>query len=130
LILIRVTAIDENDSSTYSQVFEYSEESFDTIFAPSVDRIKEKLRQGLKINLYECVAMYCDYVVSRMRKNDAPKLIKHDLRSLLSHHNVMTGVPETLRNTTFQVELNKARCEAITIVEPIIIPHYVMKSGE
>jgi urease gamma subunit len=126
LILVRVTAIGEEDTSTFSQVFEYSNESFDTIFSPTVDKIKEKLKQGLRINLYECLALYCDYIVSRLRaKNDASS-IERGIRALLSHHHVMTGVPETLRNIVFQMELNRGEREIITINEPIRIPHYVL----
>ena len=56
MILVRVTVIGEEGTSPFSQVFEYSNESFDNIFAPTVDRIKEKLKQRLRINLYECLA--------------------------------------------------------------------------
>ena len=118
--------IGEEGASPFSQVFEYSNESFDKIFSPMVDRIKEKLKQRLRINLYECLALYCDYMVSRLRtKNDASS-IEQGIRALLSHHDVMTGVPDTLRKIVFQMELNRGEQEIITISEPIRIPHYVL----
>jgi urease gamma subunit len=126
LILVRVTVIGEEGASPFSHVFEYSNESFDKIFSPMVDRIKEKLKQRLRINLYECLALYCDYMVSRLRtKNDASSF-GQGIRALLSHHDVMTGVPETLRKIVFQMELNRGEQEIITISEPIRIPHYVL----
>jgi urease gamma subunit len=125
LILVRVTVIGE-EASPFSQVFEYSNESFDNIFSPTVDRIKEKLKQQLRINLYECLALYCDYMVSRLRIKNDTSSIEQGIRALLSHHDVMTGVPETLREIVFQMELNRGEQEIITISEPIRIPHYVL----
>lgn len=129
MILVRVTVIGEEDASTFSQVFEYSNESFDTIFSPTLDKITEKLKQGLRINLYECLAIYCDYIVSRLRIKKGTSSIEHEIRALLSHHDVMTGVPETLRNLIFRIELNKEMQEIITIIEPIRIPHYILESN-
>jgi urease gamma subunit len=124
LILVRVTVIGEEGASPFSQVFEYSNESFDKIFSPMVDRIKEKLKQRLRINLYECLALYCDYMVSCLRTKNDTSSIERGIRALLSHHDVMTGVPETLRKIVFQMELNRGEQEIITISEPIRIPHY------
>lgn len=118
--------IGEEGASPFSQVFEYSNESFDKIFSPTVDRIKEKLKQQLRINLHECLALYCDYMVSRLRTKNDTSSIEQGIRALLSHHDVMTGVPETLRKIVFQMELNRGEQEIITISEPIRIPHYVL----
>ena len=126
MILVRVTVIGEEGASPFSQVFEYSNESFDNIFSPTIDKIKEKLKQGLRINLYECLALYCDYLVSRLRTKNGASPIEQGIRALLSHHDVMTGVPETLRNIVFQIELNRGEQEIISISEPIRIPHYVL----
>ena len=126
MILVRVTVIGEEGSSSFSQVFEYSNESFDNIFLPTVDRIKEKLKQRLRINLYECLALYCDYVVSRRRTKNGTSSIEQGTRALLSHHEVMTGVPETVRKIVFQIKLNRGEQEIITISEPIRIPHYIL----
>jgi urease gamma subunit len=123
-----VTVIGEEGTYPFSQVFEYSNESFDSIFSPTVDRIKEKLKQRLRINLYECLALYCDYLVSRLRTKNCASPIEQGMQALLSHHDVMTGVPETLRRIVFQIELNRGEQEIITIKisEPIRIPHYVL----
>ena len=126
MILVRVTVIGEEGASPFSQVFEYSNESFDNIFSTTVDRIKEKLKQRLRINLYECLALYCDYLVSRLRTKNRASPIEQGMQALLSHHDVMTGVPETLRRIVFQIELNRGEQEIITISEPIRIPHYVL----
>ena len=57
----------ERDTSPYFQVFEYSDESYERVFVPSVNMIKEKLTMGLRINFNECLALFCNYVVSQLR---------------------------------------------------------------
>jgi urease gamma subunit len=126
LILVRVTVIGEEGASSFSQVFEYSNESFDNIFSPTVNRIKEKLKQRLRINLYECLALYCHHMVSRFRSKNHASSIEQEMRTLLSHPDVTIGVPETVRKIVFQIELNRGEQEIITISEPIRIPHYVL----
>jgi urease gamma subunit len=118
--------IGEKGASPFSQVFEYSNESFDSIFLPKVDRIKEKLKQHLRINLYECLALYSDFLVSHLRTKNGTSSIEQGTRALLSHRDVMTGVPETFRKIVFQIELNRGEQEIITISEPIRIPHYFL----
>ena len=83
MILVRVTAVGEKDVSIFSQVFEYSDESFDTVFAPSVSRIKEKLTAGLRTNTNKCLAFYCDYMVSQLRNKISFRSIEHEVRTLL-----------------------------------------------
>jgi urease gamma subunit len=126
LILVRVTVVGEKGASTFSLVFEYSDESFETVFAPSVSRIKEKLTAGLRINTNECLALYCDYIVTQLRNKVSSRSIEHEVRTLLSHHNVMIGVPESLGKIIIQAELNKGIQDSMTVIEPITIPRYVM----
>ena len=126
MILVRVTVVGEKDVSTFSQVYKYSDESFYTVFAPSVSRIKEKLTAGLRINTNECLALYCDYIVSQIRNKISPRSIEHEIRTLLSHNNVMFGVPETLGKIIIQAELKKGIQDSMTVIEPITIPRYVM----
>lgn len=65
-------------------------------------------------------------MVSRLRTKNGASSIEQGMQALLSHHDVMTGVPETLRKIVFQMELNRGEQEIITISEPIRIPHYVL----
>jgi urease gamma subunit len=127
LIRVKATATGEKDTSPFFQVFEYSDESYDTIFLPSVNKIKEKLAMGLRININECLALYCNYVVSQLHAQNLIEHIEGGSKTLLSPHNVMTGVPETLRKIVFHTELDdKLPQYVITLYEPIKIPCYVL----
>ena len=129
--MIRVKAIvnGENDLSPFFRVFEYSNESYDTIFTASVNLIKEKIARGLKINTNECLALYCNYIVLRIRAQNQISHIERDAKNLLSADCVMTGVPETIRDIVFQTELDEMTQKVIRLQEPIKIPRYVLDSG-
>ena len=116
----------EKDTSPFFRVFEYSDESYDTIFLPSVNKIKEKLAMGLRININGCLTLYCNYVVSQLRAQNLIEHIEAGAKTLLSPHSVMTGVPETLRKIVFHAELDKVQQYIITLQEPIKIPRYVL----
>jgi urease gamma subunit len=126
LIRVKATVTGEKDTSPFFRVFEYSDESYDTIFLPSVNKIKEKLAMDLRININECLALYCNYVVSQLRAQNLIEHIEAGAKTLLSHHSVMTGVPETLRKMVFHAELDKVQQYIITLQEPIKIPRYVL----
>jgi len=51
LIRVRAIVTGERDISPYFQAFEYSDESYERIFVPSVNMIKEKLVIELRKNL-------------------------------------------------------------------------------
>jgi urease gamma subunit len=71
LIQVRAVVTGESDTSPYFQVFEYSDESYEKIFVPAVNMIKERIATGLKINFNECLALFCNFVVSQLRTNNS-----------------------------------------------------------
>ena len=129
--MIRVKAIinGEKDFSPFLRVFEYSNESYDTIFAASVNLVKEKLARGLKININECLILYCNFIVLRIRAQNQIAHIEREAKNLLSADCVMTGVRETLSEIVFQTELDEMPQQVIRLQEPIKIPRYVLGSG-
>ncbi|MGI0001810.1 MAG: urease subunit gamma [Nitrososphaeraceae archaeon] len=124
MIRVRAIVTGERDTSPYFQVFEYSDESYERIFVPSVNIIKEKLAMGLRINLNECLSLFCNYVVSQLRAQNPIELIEGRARKILSPQNVMVGVPESLRGVDFHVKLNEASHYVISFKEPIKIMRY------
>jgi urease gamma subunit len=124
LIRVRAVVTGESDTSPYFQIFEYSDESYERIFVPAVNIIKEKLAKGLKINFNECLTLFCNYVVSELRARNSIKNIEREARRILSPHDVMFGVPESLRKIVFNAKLGKAIPYVLTIREPIKIMLY------
>jgi urease gamma subunit len=124
LIHVRAIVTGESDTSPYFQIFEYSDESYENIFVPAVNIVKEKLAMGLRINFNECLALFCNFVVSKLRTKNSVEHIEREARKILSPHEVMIGVPETLRKVVFHARINKACQFVITVREPIRIMRY------
>lgn len=91
--------------------------------------VKEKLARRLKINTNECLVLYCNYIVLRIRAQTQIAHIETEAKTLLSADCVMTGVPETLSEIVFQTELDEMPQKVITLQEPIKIPRYVLGSN-
>ena len=124
MIRVRAIVTGESDTSPYFQVFEYSDESYEKIFVPAVNIIKEKLARGLRINFNECLALFCNFVVSQLRTKNSVEHIEREARKILSPHEVTIGVPESLRRVVFHARLNKTCQFVITVREPIRIMRY------
>jgi urease gamma subunit len=124
LIYVRTIVTGESDTSPYFQVFEYSDESYEKIFVPAVNIVKEKLAMGLRININEYLALFCNFVVSQLQTKNSVEHIEREARKILSPHEVMIGVPEALTELEFQARLNKAWQFVITVREAIRIMRY------
>jgi urease gamma subunit len=126
LIRLKVKVAGEKDASPLYSSFEYSDESYNTIFLPSIKDIQGRLAKGLRINLFECLALYCYYVVSQLRKRNNIECIQEGAKRLLSQQSVLIGVPESVRNIYLSAKLNDEEERVITLEEPIKIPHYFL----
>jgi urease gamma subunit len=129
LIRVRAIVTGESDTSPYFQIFEYSDESYERIFVPAVNIIKEKLAKELRINFNECLVLFCNYVVSELRARNSIKNIEREARRILSPRDVMIGVPESLRKIVFHANLDKAIQYVVTVTEPIKIMPYELSQS-
>ena len=129
MIRVRAIVTGESDTSPYFQIFEYSDESYERIFAPAVNIIKEKLAKGLRINFNECLTLFCNYVVSELRARNSIRNIESEARRILSPRDVMIGVPESLRKIVFHAILDKAIQYVVTVTEPIKIMRYELSQS-
>jgi urease gamma subunit len=127
LIFVKAKVTGENDTTPLNFVFEYSEESYETIFLRSIEAIKERLATGLKINIYECLALYCYYVVTQLRRKISSKSIQQGIKLLLSQENVMIGVPESVKNIVLYAKFNGDEQYTVKLKEPIKIPKYFLQ---
>jgi urease gamma subunit len=127
LIFVKAKVTGENATTPLNFVFEYSEESYETIFLRSIEAIKERLASGLKINIYECLALYCYYVVTQLRGKRSSKSIQQGIKLLLSQENVLVGVPESVRNIVLYARFNDYEQYTVMLEEPIKIPKYFLQ---
>jgi urease gamma subunit len=119
MILIKAEVKGEPDLPPFARIFEYPNKSDEQIFFESLELIKHILAKNLRINTNESLALYCGYIVDRLRAHISIDSIEKNSRTILFTDKVMIGVPETLRIISFEVILDNSPKKKISIREPI-----------
>jgi urease gamma subunit len=126
MIYAEVKLLDELDCHYLSHIFNYGDKKDETIFFNLIKTIQTKISLNLKINIYETLALYCSFIVNEIRANTCMDEIPRSAKRLLFPKNVMIGVPEMLKNTLFNIEVDYGSREQIILKEPIKIDQYVL----
>src|SRR5688572_507841 len=103
MIDIKVLVRGEIDTPPFVRLFQYPDKEEESIFFNTVASIKKKIGRGLKINANETLAIFCAYVIEQIRDNKSLDQIENAAQDILSSDQVMIGVPETLREMSFNV---------------------------
>ena len=118
----------ESDLS-FTKLFEFRNED-DAIFHNVVELVKDKLSKNLKLNVNEALSAYCAHIVSEIRSNKSESEIVNNSSKILTRDNVLIGVPETLREITFNITLDNFPKKIIKYIEPIPTANYIMVDSE
>jgi urease subunit gamma len=114
---------------TFTKLFEFRNED-DVIFHNAIELVKDKLSKNLKLNVNEALSAYCAYIVSEIRSNKPESEIINNSSKILTRDNVLIGVPETLREITFNITLDNFPKKIIRYIEPIPTANYIMVDYE
>src|SRR5690348_3148343 len=114
----------ESDLS-FAKLFEFRNED-DAIFHNVVELVKDKLSKNLKLNVNEALLVYCAHIVSEIRSNNTESEIANNSSKILTRDNVLIGVPESLREITFNITLDNFPKKIIKYTEPIPTVNYIM----
>ena len=126
MIHLKIEVKGEPDVPSFTRIFEHGDKTDEQIFFNSVDIVKEKLARNLKINTNEALLVYCAYIVNELRSGKSKDTIEKNASKILSTHNVMIGVPETLRKITFEATIDDLPKKVIIFDEPIPIGDYIL----
>jgi len=126
MIHLKIEVKGEPDVPPFTRIFEYGDKTDEQIFFNSVDIVKEKLARNLKINTNETLLVYCAYIVNELRSGKSKDIIEKNVSKILSTHNVMIGVPETLRKIAFEATIDDLPKKVIIFDEPIPIGDYIL----
>lgn len=126
MIDIRVLVRGEIDTPPFVRVFQYPDKEEESIFYNSVAAIKKKIGKSLKINANETLAIFCEYVIEQIRDNKSQDQIENAAQDILSSDQVMIGVPETLREISFNVIIDDFPEQRIKFNEAMTINNYMM----
>jgi urease subunit gamma len=126
MINIKVLVRGETDTPPFVRVFQYPDKEEESIFFNSVAAIKKKIGKSLKINTNEALAIFCAYVIEQMRDRKSQDEIENVAQGVISSDQVMIGVPETLREMSFDVIIDDFPEQRIKILEPMKTNNYMM----
>jgi urease gamma subunit len=132
MICIKAVIKGEDDTPPFTRLFEYPDRLDELIFFEAVRMIQQRLSKNLKININECLMVYCGYIIERLRANESVKSIEDNANKVLSLDQVMIGVPESLKKITLKVKTdvddNGTRKETINIDSPLPTCKYILSA--
>ena len=129
MIYVKAVIKGEDDIPPFIRLFEYPDKSDESIFFDAIKMINEKLARNLKINVNECLMIYCAYVIEQLHTDNSIKSIEENAKKVLSVNQVMIGVPETLKKISFEVKFDKTnnvQKQIVNINEPLPTHIYIL----
>jgi urease subunit gamma len=109
----------------FTKLFDFKNED-EAIFLNVIEIVKDKLARNLRLNVHESLLVYCAYLVNEIRLHKSGSEIKNNSSRILTRDNVLIGVPETLREITFNATVDNLPKMAIQFVEPIPSENYML----
>ena len=128
MIDIQITIKGENVQNSSFKKYYYPHESDEEIFFNSVQLVVSRIEKKLKLNLNEVLTIFLDFLVREYRKKSGIDEIKDNLSKLLTHDQVLIGVPELVKKIEFSGIIDTSPKLTIVLNEPILIPEYVIKA--
>ena len=125
---IEVLVQGDPDIKPYTKIFHY-EKSDELIFFESTQLIKKHLLNNMRLNINETLGLFVAYVITSLNERKTVSEIQKHIPDLLLPHQVMIGVPESLRKLTFTITTNDIDGEQMSITAPIRIDEYFLMNG-
>jgi urease subunit gamma len=120
----KVTVKGEIDTSPLTKDFYFDGELDLKVLSNSIKIITDKLSNGARINVNEVLLIYLDYFISGFeQKLEVNDMLIH-VSTMLSNKQVMIGVPESLREITFDIIGDKISSNQIVLTNPILSLRY------
>ena len=115
----KVTVKGEPDTPPLTKDFCFDGEIDLKVLSNSVKIITDKLSNGARINVNEYLLIYLDYLISGFESNLEVNDMMIHVSTMLSNKQVMIGVPESLREITFDINGDKISTNQIVLTNPI-----------
>jgi len=128
MIDVQITIKGENAQNSSYKKYYYPNESDEEIFFNSVQLVIARIEKKLKINLNEVLTIFLDFLVREHRKKRDIDEIKENISKLLTHDQVLIGVPELVKKIEFSGRIDLNPKFTIVLNEPILIPEYIIKA--
>ena len=125
MIKIKATIKGEADVPPFSKLFEYDSNS-EKIFFNGLKIIENRLSQNLRININETLMLFSGTITQQIRDGKSDSEITSLLSNMLTPEKVMIGVPESIRQLTFEAKIDEKPIISISVNEPIPISDYIL----
>ncbi|MEK0366765.1 MAG: urease subunit gamma [Nitrosopumilus sp.] len=126
---IEVLVQGDPDIKPITKIFHY-EKSDELIFYESTQLIKKHLLNNMRLNINEALGLFVAYVITSLNEHKTISEIQKHIPDMLLPHQVMIGVPESLRKLTFTITTDEIKNEPMSIVTPIRIDQYFLHEGK
>ena len=126
---IEVLVQGDPDIKPITKIFHY-EKSDELIFYESTQLIKKHLLNNMRLNINEALGLFVAYVITSLNEHKTINEIQKQIPNMLLPHQVMIGVPESLRKLTFTITTDEIKNEPMSIVTPIRIDQYFLHEGK
>ncbi|MEK0348496.1 MAG: urease subunit gamma [Nitrosopumilus sp.] len=126
---IEVLVQGDPDIKPITKIFHY-EKSDELIFYESTQLIKKHLLNNMRLNINEALGLFVAYVITSINEHKTINEIQKQIPNMLLPHQVMIGVPESLRKLTFTITTDEIKNEPMSIVAPIRIDQYFLHEGK
>ncbi len=120
---IEVVIQGDPDIKPITKIFHY-EKSDESIFFESTQLIKNHLSNNMRLNINETLGLFVAYVITSLNERKTINEIQKHIPDMLLPHQVMIGVPESLRKLTFTITTKDIDKEQMFITTPIQIVQY------
>ena len=125
---IEVLVQGDPDIKPFTKIFRY--EKFDElIFFESTQLIKKHLLNNMRLNINETLGLFVSHIITSLNEHKTIKEIQKHIPNMLLPHQVMIGVPESLRKLTVTITTNDMDDEQMSITAPIRIDQYFLMNG-
>ena len=118
---IEVLIQGDPDIKPITRIFDYDKPTL----LQTTQLIKKRLSNNMLLNISDTLGLFVAYIVTMLEENKDNEIQEH-LPKLLASHQVMIGVPESMRKLTFKIPINGAVKE-MSITEPIHINQYILQ---
>jgi len=125
---IEVLVQGDPDIKPFTKIFHY-EKSDELLFFESTQLIKKHLLNNMRLNINETLGLFVAYVITSLNERKTINEIQKHIPELLLPHQVMIGVPESLRKLIFTITTNDMSSERMSITTPIRIDQYFLMNG-
>jgi len=102
---IEVLVQGDPDIKPFTKIYHY-EKSHELIFFESTQLIKKHLLNNMRLNINETLGLFVAYVINSLNEHKTISEIQKHIPELLLPHQVMIGVPESLRKLSFTITTN------------------------